>query len=277
MVNYKLGIYNRKEGRIVDLSKITNLKDLKKLDELTCSFNSEEELKVYLFNQGLISSEEIKQNVSVMYKNRGKVKKLPIIYQDMKKYLDIIHLRYELKGLCSDIEFLEKLARHYSLGSDTFNPQGLNVQDIRIYLSDVRSNGGKIYYSKILETAIEDLYKKAIVKSIDENGEVIQNYRGLRDLAIFIYKHKKDLDKKDVKQTQSNNESWVQTSVFDIKNDINQNTDFEKKISFDCEWDFNDEPDFPPNSEEEANYKRYLEELEEKSIQPIEKHDHYRR
>ena len=50
MVSYKIGIYNRKEARIIDLDKITKIKSLDKLDELTSAFNSEEELKIYLFN-----------------------------------------------------------------------------------------------------------------------------------------------------------------------------------------------------------------------------------
>lgn len=272
MANYKLGVYTRNNGRIIDLSRITKIKELDKLDDLTSTFNSEEELKIYLFNQGLITSEEIKQNISVMYNYGGKVKKLPIFYSDMKKYLDEINLKYELNGLKSDTKFLEKLARHYSLGSDSFNPQGLNVQDIRIYLSDVRNNGGEIFFSNMLETAINDLFHKAVYK-IDKKttGEVKVNYRGLRDLALFIYKYKDSLKKeKEAKEEiKKDVDEWVQTSIFETPQ---VTPEFNPE-----EADFN-EPDFPPNSEEEREFSTYLEEINEKAFsEPIEEHDHYRR
>ena len=286
MVNYKLGIYNKKEGRIIDLEKIIKITKLEKLDEFTSAFNNEEEFKLYLLNQGLISNQEIKQNISVNYKYSGKVKKLPIIYQDMKKKLDIVYLRYELKGLCGNLEFLEKLARHYSIGNDKYNPQGLNVSDIRHYLSDVRSNAGEPFYSKSLEVAIEDLFKKAVFKSIDRNGEIIENYRGLRDLAIFIYKFKKDLEKKeenkkDLQKIKEENKAWVQSSMFDAETEITNYPILEEpQKDNNGKWILSSEgePDFPPNSEEEANYKKYLEHLEEISNnESIENHPHYRR
>lgn len=287
MVNYKIGISNRKESRVVDLDSIIKIKDLKNLDQLTSTFKSEDELKLYLFNQGLISKDELRQNVSVMYKYRGKVKKLPIIYQDMKKYFDIDYLKYTLMGLSNNIEFLEKLARHYSIGNEKHNPQGLNVSDIRRYISDVRVNKGQTFYSKMLELAIDDLWKKAVFKLVDRStGEIKENYRGTRDLAMFIYKFKKHLEEKvsvEIKEEfkfQDNNEDCAQISLFDMLNQ-QKNTSIDSKLkeekNNDEKWTLSSEgePDFPPNSYEEALYNRYKERLEELADQNIDPYDEF--
>lgn len=216
MVNYKLGISKNKESRIIDLDRVVRLKGLEKLDEFTQSFNSEEELKLYLYKQGLITKEELSHNITVMYKYGGKAKKLPIIYQDMKTYLDIDHLRYDLMSLSYDINFLEKLARHYSIGSDKFNPQGINVNAIRYYVSEVRVRQDDEFSRKKLDTAIQDLYIKALYKLEKSTGELKFNYRGLRDLAIFIYKYRKSLEKEEIKkEIQKEKDSFSQINMFD--------------------------------------------------------------
>lgn len=283
MVSYKIGVHNRKEARIVDLDKITIIKSLDKLDELTSTFRSEEELKVYLFNQELISSPEINKNLSIMYKMNNKVKKLPIIYQDMKKYLDMIYLRAKLMSAANNIELLEKLARHYSIGSEKFNPQGVNVSDIRMYISDVRSNGGNLFYSRGLEVALNDMFQKAVLKAPDKKtGEVKENYRGLRDLAMFFYKYEKELEKKEAKQEEVQNAvepEWQQMTMMELMNSQNNTTPVDveeepKKFELSSEGD----PLFPPNSEEERDYQRYLEHLEKLAdAEPIENHPHYGR
>ena len=294
MVRYKIGIYNRKEARIIDLDKITKIKSLDKLDELTSTFSSEEELKTYLFNQELISLEEMKKSLSIMYQYRGKVKKLPIIYQDMKKYLDIVYLKAKMMSASQDIVLLEKLARHYSIGSDKFNPQGVNVSDIRMYISDFRSNGEKHFDSKSLQLALDDMWKKAVFKLTDKvgdivdrkTGEVKENYRGSRDLGMFLYKYEKTLEKKEQKQetkvevkTEKVIEpEWVQSTFFDIWSKESSKEIGEKQNNVKWVLSSEGEPDFPPNSEEERNYKRYLEKLDEiANNEPIENHPHYRR
>lgn len=269
MARYKLGVWNKKEGRIINLDGIISLKNLKTLDEFTTAFNNENELKVYLFNQGLISNYELNQSITIMYKYDGKVKKLPIFYQDMKKYLDLIHLRYELKGLSSNLEFLEKLANYYSNGSTSYNKQGLNVSAIRHYLNDARSNGGYYFYSNMLETTIEDLFKKAIVREINrDTGEIKEDYRGMRDLALFILKFKKQQEKKKEKEELKKLDTvWQQPTLFDIFNQSYQ----EKENTNNQVLNDGEEPYFPFNSEEEKNFLRQLENL------PNEEHPHYRR
>ena len=297
MVNYKLGIYNKKEARIIDLDKIIKISKLENLDEFTSDFNNEDEFKLYLLNKGLITNYELKQNISVMYKYSGKIKKLPIIFQDMKKYLDIFYLKAKLLESSQNLELLEKLARHYSIGSEKHNPQGVNVSSIRGYISDVRSNDGNHFYSKPLEYALDDMWKKAVFKSSGKTsdivnkstGEIKENYRGSRDLGLFLYKYNKQTKlqeeqqeiKVELKKQTTNEDEWIQSSMFDdiekqniILDESNEDVNIYNKWVLSSDG----EPDFPPNSEEEANYKRYLERLDEISNnEPIENHPHYRR
>lgn len=266
MVSYKIGILNKKEGRIIDLDSIMKLKELKLLDIFTGEFKDENEFKTYLFNQKLINAEELNQKINVMYKNNGKVKKLPIIYKEIKPYLDIAYLQNKLKSLSSDIEFLEKLANHYSNGSTKYNKQGLNVADIRLYLSDVRNNGGNVFESELLSKALDDLFEKEIIKSIDRStGELTVNYRGLRNLAIFIYKYVKKIEK------ENNKQEWIQNSLFDEREIAYQtNQYFLEENEYQSNLSSAGDPDFPYNSEEEEIYNNYLENL------PDEYHPHRR-
>lgn len=260
MVSYKIGISNKNEGRIIDLSKKIVLKDLKLLDIFTSEFMDENELKMYLFNQELINEEELKQKINVMYKNNGKVKKIPIIYKDMKPYLDIIYLQNKLKSLSNDIDFLEKLSNYYSNGSTKYNKQGLNVSDIRIYLNDVRSNGGNVFESTLLLNALEDLFEKEVIKSIDRStGELTIKYRGLRNLAILIYKYEKKLEK------ENNKQEWIQNSLFDEREIAYQTNQYflEENDKYGSNLSSDGDPDFPYNSEEEEMYNNYIENLKD--------------
>lgn len=145
------------------------------------------------------------------------------------------------------MDFLEKLANYYSNGSTKYNKQGLNVCDIRVYLGDVRRTG-MIHHSKILDEAIEDLFKKAVFKIDKSTYEFKVNYRGLRDLALFIYRY--EAEKKLLDIQKNNNQVWDQPTLFDL-------LEKEKSSILSSDGD----PDFPYNSEEETMYLKYEKEL----------------
>ena len=221
MVNYKLGVFNKSGVKEINLKEVCNLKGLDKLDKFTCEFNDENGLKLYLINKQLVPREDLSKKIYITYRNCGKDKKLPVFYSDMEKYLDEIYLRQKLMQLSQDIKFLEKLARHYSLGSDKFNKQGVNVSDIRYYIAEVRFSGGRTFESSRLRYALDDLFIKALYNVINkETGEVKENYRGRRDLADFIYKYEKSLEN----QEEAN-----------LDNDLTNNncyTEAEEQLSF---------------------------------------------
>lgn len=200
MVNYKLGYVEKKEIKVV----MENLKQIEKIDEFTSSFKDEDTLKVYLYQKGLLKYEELKKNLKVVWTYSNETKKLPIVYEDMKKYLDEFYLRAKYMMLSNNVDFLEKIARHYSIASEKFNPQGVNVSTIRRYISDVRVSG-RTFEDKYLSSALNDMFIKVITKLDTKTGELKDNYRGLRDLALFVYNYENKLsnDKQNeqVKQT----------------------------------------------------------------------------
>lgn len=259
MVSYKLGIFNKKEGRIIDLEKILKNKDLSLLDEFTSKFADEAELKLYLFNKGLIESTEINHSIQVAYRNNGKINKLPVLYSDLEKLRDIINLKYKLRVMSADVEFLHTLADHYDNGSTKFNRQKQNVSDIRLYLSDVRSNGGNTFESNLLTNALDNILSTATFKSVSSNGEVIVNYRGLRNLIFLIDKY----EKKKMKNKEDKAENWVQETLYDMEIDAIpvKFDNVEEEAEFESNLSSSGDPDFPFNSEEEKMYQTYIDSL----------------
>lgn len=247
MVKYKLGVLVKGEQKIIDLDSIIKLKDLKSIDKFTSFFINENVFKVFLLKKDLLDEVNLKKDIVVVYKNNGKIKKIPVIYHDAYKLLEIEKLKDKLISNLYDMEFLEKLANYYSNGSTKYNKQGLNVNDIRLYLSDVRRSG-IIHHSKMLDAAIEDLFKKAVFKIDKSTCKFKVNYRGLRDLALFIYKY--ELQKDLLDKQKNDDQTWDQPTLFDL---------FENEKSSVLSSD--GDPDFPYNSEEEAMYKKYEEHL----------------
>lgn len=196
MVVYKLGIYDKNNSKSFDLSNIISLKSsmsLQIIDKFTMNFKDELELKAYLMKKGIIDKNDCMKHLNIIYKYNNKIKKLPIMYSDVRKYLvDIIICRAEFKSLSSDIDYLDKLAKYYdsSLKSG-YSQQGQNVYNIRCYLSEVYKNNGKVFFSNFLDATLDDLFYKAITRQDTKTGEMIGNYRGLRDLVAFIDKFKK--------------------------------------------------------------------------------------
>ncbi len=197
MVSYKLALLTKDSIEEIKL----DLKSLDKIDEFTMRFNNEDSLRMFLIQNGLMDM-NFTGKIRISYKYNKKYQKLNVVYSDMKKYFDVFYLKHKLCQHSNDVIFLEKLANHYSIGSSKFNLQGTNVLDIRNYLSDVRQS--KPFESKMLDIAINDLFEKAVYKINYKTGEAKINYRGLRDLALFISNYEKTINLKEVKNKLEN-------------------------------------------------------------------------
>ena len=240
MVRYYLGTFVKKEAKIFDIPELNNSNletCLQKIDNFTMNFSSEKELIKYLTDRGIYTKGEDKK-LYIIYNYKG-TKKLPVVYNSTKKYTNTEYLRYTLKTMATDITFLEKLANHYDIGKSTYNPQLANVQVLRGYVNDVRFSSDKEpFFSQVIYNALEDIFLKAVLKKVDKKtGEVDINYRGLRDLSLFIKNYFDKLLEKEIS--------------YDLHDDIRK---------FEYSEDYQ-EPDFPPNSEEEDMYLDYLEKL----------------
>ena len=209
MVNYKLGIINNGIKEI-NLDSLTTIKDLKYLDKLTSSFKSEVELKEFLYRKGIISNNDLKGYIRVVYKYKNSEKMLKVIYRDDFKYLDSEYLRSIIMSLSNDIDFLVQLANHYDNNNIGYLQKD-NVSDIRAYIRSVRLNNNRTYYSSMLYSAINDLFKRATSTYSKDSSEYIENYRTLRDLAIFIinYQNKYDIKKYSNKDNSNNLSSQI--------------------------------------------------------------------
>lgn len=246
MANYKLAIYKKNQYEEI---KLNIGKKINEVDEFTVEFTDENQLKLYLIEKELILSSDINTKIYIIYKNNNEIKKLPVIYKDRKRYLDYNYVKNKLKSLKTDIKFLEKLANHYSTGSAKFNPQLLNVNDIRLYLSDARNNSLSLDSEAMLDKALDDLIFKAISSIDKKTGEYNFKYRGLRDLGLFISRYTENKKLNDIKTN--------------IRNDVSYQGE---QINFFDNYNFDDiddyeEPYFPPNSEEEKMYDDYMDYL----------------
>ena len=243
MPRYRLGILKNKELKYFIIPELEHVKvedSLKELDKITMQFANDNHL-IDNLRKNNIYTEEKNYKLQVIYRNNGKDKKIPVLYNDCKKYMDIDYLRNIIQSYSKDITFLEKLANHYSLGKSSYNPQLTNVQGIRTYIYDViHSSTKEPFYSKALNDTLDDIITKAVFKINKNTGEAEINYRGLRDLALFVKKYTDNILKKEY-------EDAINTEV--VKG-------FEYNENY-------DEPDFAPNSEEEAMYLSYLESLED--------------
>lgn len=232
MTKYKLGVFKKGEGRIIDLDKVIKIKELEKLDEFTKSFNSEEELKLYLCKQELITKDELNYKIRVAYDKDDKIRKIPVIYKPMEKHMDRMKLRqilvilsepydiYNKEQVGESITFLERLVNHYYMEDNSKSYVSLNINNIKYYINTIKRGGDILYNINILKTAIDELYKKIVYKRVNKN-EVIVNYKGFRDLAVFIYKYeKKCKEQKQQVEQERENMSWNQLNLFDYQKSL---------------------------------------------------------
>lgn len=300
MTNYFIAYCTKKTTSIIDLEKLLGKysKELELLDELTISFESEKELKHFLISKGLLSIDNINKELSIVYKNSGKLKRLPVFYSEHKKIMnnvDVIskeiykreskfnmytsesikydNLRSEFSiftNLIGNVNFLSEISRHYSIGNAKYNPQFLNVSDINIFLSDVRSNGGDVFYPNYMYIALYELFKEAIYKieKKPDKNKVSLNYRGYRDLINFIYKYK--LDNNLIKKNNTD-EELKQMKLEQIEEPLIISHSYTDRLENEEEMY---EEGFAPNSEELKAYKEYLASLPDEyySLEEITKH-----
>lgn len=249
MSNYRLGLVNKDLGRVIDLDKYLKTKKLKELDSFTSKYENNEKLKIFLYNEGLINSSELNYNLEIFYHSNGKINRIPVIYKPMQDYLsteNIIKSVYELRD---DYNFLNKLYYHNKFVSYQYD----TADFLYNFLDGVKKNNGRpqIYYEERLTNTINDMLNRIFKYNPNDTLSEL-NYNSIRKFGIFLYNYKLKLE-----QQKEKNEIDSQLSLFDyFKN--SSNNDIIK-----VEEDDFEEPPFPPNSEEEKNYERYLEHLNE--------------
>lgn len=257
MVNYTLGAHKDAYLRILNLDKILNsdkFKRLEDIDKFTGKFDNCEMLKSYLISLGCMDQKDVDCEISVMYRYNNGINKLPIVYRECTKYLDIDFLKHIIRSYSNDLEFLGKLAKFYDTKSSKYNKQDVNVNDIRYYIREIKSNHDP-ELNDLINNAIEDLFRKAVYSFNKKDNSYKFNYRGFRDLALFVYRYDKTkmltLAKEKI---EKNKKLFDEEQIESIdKRPFNYNIII-PGIN-------DDEPYFAPNSEEEKMYNDYMDKL----------------
>lgn len=244
-MKYYIAITKGNNINIIDL----NLTEMKKLDEFTSEFNNEIELKKYLIQKNKIDELDFAKKIEIVHTWNQKVFRSPIIYKSAKKYLDR-NMKYCVEVLVNDdIEFLEAYIKLLQKDrSIIYKNMYQSICDLKTFVKDYYSDN--IYNDSytMRNEALNDIFNKY---AYSKTGKI--NYNNCRKLAVLIDEYTKSRLKKK--------QEIIDGEQLQIFND-------------DIDDDY-EEPLFPPNSEEEAMYNKYLESLNQDTN--IEDHDHYRR
>lgn len=192
MLNYNLGI-EKKSFKKINLNEVVSSIDLRKLkhiDKFTTKFQSEEELKRYLYEKKIIDNEDLNSSISLLYDNEGKITRIPVAYKSHAKYLNPSYICESVKGMSHNIIDLIQIMQHYNHGSATpYNQVSYLIQ----IDSAIRCLSNASRPSDKIEDALEGLCNSIIYTVDKKSGLKKVNYKGLRDLAFLTYNiHEKD-------------------------------------------------------------------------------------
>ena len=216
MAKYYLVQEVKKELQIIDFSKIsgflefdsTNLKDI---ITFTGMYKDETELKQFLLHHNLIKEDNFNKKLKITYKYKKQNKTLMygVTYEDDLEFFNEANIKKFFSQNKDNYELLEILCNHYR---NSYN-QGLNIDTIRAYIRffkqyEVEDNTDYIDDDKKqqlneYERAINSFIFKELHTFDKKREEYKQNFRGLRDLAMFLsYQIKKQNKQTEQSQVQ---------------------------------------------------------------------------
>lgn len=188
---YYLTIKDKNNYRKLDISNMTEFirtskfkqdkYSLEELDLFTSNFSNEIELKRSLYNQNIISYEDITNDISIRIKAKEKLEKVKynLAYKNTYKYLDIYYLKSVINVLSKNKDFLNKLLAYYR--NSYCNNE--NIAKIRWIL--IGNDNGELNISSV----INDFILKEVFKTDITTGETTVKYKSLHDLAMFVYNY----------------------------------------------------------------------------------------
>ena len=165
--NYYNGSY------IVDIKKykkITMPSTLQELDEFTTSLDNSARLKE-MYN---VKSE---RSLYIGYRNQNDIKKLPILYKDDKKYIQVEYVRNEFIKRCFQLDFI------YDIFNDKFINSLRNkklYEQLDILMATKEKIKANVYNIDMIISPAHSVFREIIYK----DGEL--NYNNLRYLGCKI-------------------------------------------------------------------------------------------
>lgn len=204
MVNYDLIQEMGNIEKKINLNGIPTLEDkqfknIEVLDSFTRNFKTKIELEKYLLNYNLIKENDLGRALKIKYNVKGKRKSLVygITYKDDYIYFDKKFMYEYIMSKSDDIHFLKKL---YGRFNNSRNPYIVfNLSSIMNYIRFIERKNveNSELYSDDSKEVIENLksgvegfiFNQTNKKDSKDNYQT--NYRGLRDLAMFLSRNNK--------------------------------------------------------------------------------------
>ena len=192
MPNYHL-VSQRKDKsyNFIEFSRIEQFKDLndKKLPDIvnfTGFFIEETDLKETLLKLNIIKDSEYNNKLAIIYKYKGEFKKLMygITYKDDLEFFDVNYIKEYIKDREFNTEFLEKLCNRYR---NTYG-QEINTNKLYNFINYVRLEKYDDLLDRDLKEDIEYTIDSLVNREVYnyKNNKRVLNYRGLRDLAMYL-------------------------------------------------------------------------------------------
>lgn len=203
---YYLTIKEKTQYKLLDVTDMIEFKRLSKykinsysleeLDLFTSKFSDEIELKTKLYENNVITLNEITKEITIRRKNKEELKKVmyDLVYNYNKKYTDEIYVRGMLLSLQGDKTFLNKLLNHYR---NSYKQE--NLAKIRTLLDYENGNTLKMY------EALNAFFIDEIYDINYSTGHAKIKYKSLHDLGMFIYEYvsKKDKLPDEIEQNET--------------------------------------------------------------------------
>lgn len=214
---YYVTLKEKNYYRVLDITKaniftkLSNYKQegacsLKEIDSLTTQFNDEADLKLYLFGQNILNSDDINKIMSVRRKNNGKYNKVmyDMLFQDDMSLLFPLELTNVIMNRSYNYDFLEAFVKRFY---DYYDCR-VTINELGCYVNDsMRTN----FRNKYLDERLQEVIDKLLY---DYNGNL--KYLNLHTMAAFVKnydKKEKEIVKPKVKKKSKIIEG--QTSLFD--------------------------------------------------------------
>ena len=216
MAKYYLKQNTKKTNGYIDFSKIEGFENLdstklKDIDSFTSIFKNDEELKFYLCKKGLIDLDNINSNLNITYRYNKADKKVPygLVFHDDLKLFNVQEMRNFLHESIYNFDLLKKLCNRF----DEHYGQEVNIHIIRNHIALFEDgnmqyslpSSEKEYLIKMYKNAINRLVH-GIVTKYDNKKKEVENYRGFRDLAMFLNTRLKEMEEEKLKKIKSEQE-----------------------------------------------------------------------
>ncbi len=183
--------------RLSNFSK-TGACSLKEIDYFTMNFNSEVDLKNFLFSQGLINEQQYIKEFSIRNLNNGEFNKVmyDLIYQDAAEYMVPDILEREIFSRRNDFEFLWAFYKRF------YNYYDMRkfVPDFAVYLHDSERTG---FRSKYLDETLHEMISSLLYgQKYSERKVQYANQHMM--IAFLIHYDKKKLEAKNKMEKEEN-------------------------------------------------------------------------